>query len=136
MFWSRSKRRIARKRYKPEEIVAKLRLVDVLVSQVQPVVDAVRSIGVTVVTYYRWRPEFGGPETDGVKRMTRSGNPAPSAGGEVRRGYAANARSASFLLHFHGSSSSSRNAGWAARRLPYREAFLRALAIDRPLDRK
>src|SRR5215218_6090008 len=49
-----------RKRHKPEEIVAKLRQVDVLVSQGQSVADAVRSIGVTEVTYYRWRQEFGG----------------------------------------------------------------------------
>jgi len=60
---------MARKRYKPEEIVAKLRQVDVLVSQGQSVVDAVRSIGVTDVTYYRGRSEFGGLKTDQVKRM-------------------------------------------------------------------
>ncbi len=60
---------MARKRYKPEEIVAKLRQVDVLVSQGQSVVDAVRSIGVTDVTYYRWRSEFGGLKADQVKRM-------------------------------------------------------------------
>ena len=60
---------MARKRYKPEEIVAKLRQVDVLVSQGQSVVDAVRSIGVNDVTYYRWRSEFGGLKTDQVKRM-------------------------------------------------------------------
>ena len=60
---------MARKRYRPEEIVAKLRQVDVLVSQGQSVADAVRSIGVTDVTYYRWRSEFGGLKTDQVKRM-------------------------------------------------------------------
>ena len=58
-----------RKRHKPEEIVAKLRRVDVLVSQGQSVADAVRGIGVTEVTYYRWRQEFGGLKTDQVKRM-------------------------------------------------------------------
>ena len=42
-----------RKRHKPEEIVAKLRQVDVPTSQGQPVADAIRSIGVTEVTYYR-----------------------------------------------------------------------------------
>jgi len=65
------KRRTAmpRKRHKPEEIVAKLRRVDVLVSQGQSVADAVRAIGVTEVTYYRWRQEFGGLKTDQVKRM-------------------------------------------------------------------
>jgi putative transposase len=41
-----------RKRHHPEEIVAKLRQVDVLMSQGQSVADAVRSIGVTEVTYY------------------------------------------------------------------------------------
>jgi transposase-like protein len=58
-----------RKRHKPEEIVAKLRQVDVLTSQGQPVADAVRSIGVTEVTYYRWRQEFGGLKSDQVRRL-------------------------------------------------------------------
>lgn len=58
-----------KKRHKPEEIVAKLRQVDVLVSQGKPVADAIRSIGVTEVSYYRWRREFGGLKTDQVKRM-------------------------------------------------------------------
>ena len=38
---------MVRKRHKPEEIVAKLRQVDVLVSQGRSVADAIRSIGVT-----------------------------------------------------------------------------------------
>ena len=58
-----------RKGHKPEEIVAKLRQADVLRSQGQSVADAVRAIGVTEVTYYRWRQEFGGLKTDQVKRM-------------------------------------------------------------------
>jgi putative transposase len=58
-----------RKRHKPEEIVAKLRQVDVLVSQGQSVADAVRAIGVTEVTYYRWRQEFGGLKTEQIKRL-------------------------------------------------------------------
>ena len=57
------------KKHKPEEIVAKLRQVDVLVSQGQSVADAVRSIGVTEVTYYRWRQEFGGLKLDQVRRL-------------------------------------------------------------------
>jgi transposase len=43
------------KKHKPEEIVAKLRQVDMLVSQGQSVPEAVRSIGVTQFSYYRWR---------------------------------------------------------------------------------
>ena len=58
-----------KKRHKPEEIVAKLRQVDVLVSQGQSVADAIRSIGVSELTYYRWRKEFGGLKTDQVKRL-------------------------------------------------------------------
>ncbi len=57
------------KRHKPEEIVAKLRQVDVLTSQGQSVADAVRAIGVTEVTYYRWRQEYGGLKSDQVRRM-------------------------------------------------------------------
>lgn len=57
------------KKHKPEEIVSKLRQVDVLVSQGQSVAEAVRSIGVTPFTYYRWRKEFGGLRTDQVKRL-------------------------------------------------------------------
>src|SRR6516164_242470 len=60
---------MARKRYKPEEIVAKLRQVDVLVSQGQNMVDAIRQIGVSEVTYYRWRQEFGGLKIEQVKRL-------------------------------------------------------------------
>ena len=57
------------KKHKPEEIVAKLRQVDVLTSQGTPIADAVRSIGVTEVTYYRWRNEYGGLKCDQVKRL-------------------------------------------------------------------
>jgi len=58
-----------RKSYKPEEIVAKLRQVDVLTSQGQSVAEAIRSIGVSEVTYYRWRQEFGGLKSDQIKRL-------------------------------------------------------------------
>jgi putative transposase len=56
-------------RHNPEEVVAKLRQVDVLTSQGTPIVDAIRSIGVTEVTYYRWRNEYGGLKSDQVKRL-------------------------------------------------------------------
>ena len=58
-----------RKRHKPEEIVAKLRQVDVLASQGKTVADAIRAIGVTEVTYYRWRQEFGGLKSGQVKKL-------------------------------------------------------------------
>ena len=58
-----------KKTYKPEEIVAKLRQADVLIAQGSKIADVVRTIGVTQVTYYRWRREFGGLQLDQVKRM-------------------------------------------------------------------
>jgi putative transposase len=60
---------MARKRHTAEEIVVKLRQVDVLTAQGQPVAEAIRTIGVTEVTYYRWRNEYGGLKGDQVKRL-------------------------------------------------------------------
>jgi putative transposase len=57
------------KRHKPEEIVSKLRQVDVLTGQGSTVADAVRQICVTEYTYYRWRKEYGGLQTNQVKRI-------------------------------------------------------------------
>ena len=57
------------KAHTPEEIVSKLRQVEVLVGQGKTVADAVRAIGVTEPTYYRWRTEFGGLKLDQVKRL-------------------------------------------------------------------
>ena len=58
-----------RKRHKAEEIVTKLRQVEVLTAQGRTVAEAIRSIGVTEVTYYRWRTEYGGLKGDQVKRL-------------------------------------------------------------------
>ena len=58
---------MARKRFKPEEIVAKLRQVEVLQGQGSSVGDAIRQIGVTEVTYHRWRREYGGMKTDQLR---------------------------------------------------------------------
>jgi transposase-like protein len=60
---------MAQKKHKPEEIVARLRQVDVLPSQGRPVAEAIRSIGVTAFACYRWRKEFGGLKSDQVKRL-------------------------------------------------------------------
>ena len=60
---------MAKKLHKPEEIVSKLRQVDVLHSQGVSMADAIRQIGVTEVTYYRWRKEYGGMKTDQLKRL-------------------------------------------------------------------
>ncbi len=60
---------MSQKKDKPEEIVAKLRQVDGLVSQGRSVSEAVCAIGVTPFTYYRWRKKFGGLKGDQVERL-------------------------------------------------------------------
>ena len=60
---------MARKNYKPEEIVTKLRQVDVLHGQGMSMVDAIRQIGVSEVSYYRWRKEYGGMKAEQLKRL-------------------------------------------------------------------
>ena len=60
---------MARKRHKPEEIVAKLRQVDVLTAQGQSIAEAAKTIAVTETTYFRWRAEYGGMKSDQVKRL-------------------------------------------------------------------
>ena len=59
---------MARVRYKPEEIVAKMRQVDVLTGQGKSISEAVRTIGVTDTTFFRWRAEYGGMKSDQVRR--------------------------------------------------------------------
>jgi transposase len=60
---------MARKHHKPEEIVAKLRQVEVLLAQGKSAAEATRTLGVTEQTYYRWRAEYGGLKLDQVKRL-------------------------------------------------------------------
>ena len=50
-------------RHKPEEIVTKLRQVEVLVGQEMARIDAIRQIGITEQTYYRWCKQYGGMGT-------------------------------------------------------------------------
>jgi putative transposase len=58
-----------KKRYRPEEIISKLREADVLISQGKKVVEVIKAIGVTEVTYYRWRQEYGGMSVPQAKRL-------------------------------------------------------------------
>ena len=58
-------------REKPEDIVLKLRQVEVLQGQGKPLADAVRQIGVTAQTYYRWRKEYGGMSRDQLMKRLK-----------------------------------------------------------------
>lgn len=60
---------MARKRHTPEQIITKLREVEVALSRGQSVANAVKQIGVTEQTYYRWRSEYGGLSLAQVKRL-------------------------------------------------------------------
>ena len=62
---------MANKRPKPEEIVIKLRQVDILVGQGRSRIDAIREVGMVEQTYYRWRKQYGGMGTDQVKELKR-----------------------------------------------------------------
>ena len=62
---------MANKRPKPEEIVSKLRQVEVLMGQGMSRLDAIRQIGVVEQTYYRWRKKYGGMGVDRLKELKR-----------------------------------------------------------------
>lgn len=57
------------KKHKPEEIIGKLRQVEVLTAQGKSIAEAVKTIAVTETTYFRWRQEYGGMKSDQVRRL-------------------------------------------------------------------
>lgn len=62
---------MATKRHRPEDIVTKLRQIEVLVGQGMSRIDAIREIRITEQTYYRWRKQYGGMGTDQLKELKR-----------------------------------------------------------------
>jgi transposase-like protein len=58
-----------RKKYRPEEIITKLREADVLISQGQTVASVIKALGISDVTYYRWRKDYGGMRTSQLKKL-------------------------------------------------------------------
>ncbi len=60
---------MARKTFKPEQIINKLREAEVLISQGSTIGAASRQIGVTEQTYYRWRREYGGMGVEQARRL-------------------------------------------------------------------
>ena len=57
------------KKHKPEEIIGKLREVEIVLAQGASTAEAWRRIAVSEQTYYRWRKEYGGLKTDQARRM-------------------------------------------------------------------
>lgn len=60
---------MGRKTYRPEEIINKLRGVEILLSQGSTVGEASKKIGLTEQTYYRWRKEYGGMRVEQARRL-------------------------------------------------------------------
>ena len=60
---------MGRKRHTPEQIIRKLREAEVELAKGQTTLDAVRKLGITEQTYYRWRKEYGGLRMDQAKRL-------------------------------------------------------------------
>jgi transposase len=60
---------MSKKRYRPEEIVSKLREADILISQGKSVAQAIKTLKVSEVTYYRWRKEYTGMSVSQAKRL-------------------------------------------------------------------
>ncbi len=58
-----------KKKYRPEEIITKLREADILISQGQTVASVIKTLGVSDVTYYRWRKDYGGMRTSQLKKL-------------------------------------------------------------------
>jgi transposase-like protein len=56
-----------KKGYRPDEVITKLREADILISQGRTVAEAIKALGVSDVTYYRWRQEYGGMSTSQAK---------------------------------------------------------------------
>lgn len=57
------------KKHKPEEIIGKLREVEIVLAQGASTAEACRRIAVSEQAYYRWRKEYGGLKTDQARRM-------------------------------------------------------------------
>ena len=60
---------MAKRRYRPEEIITKLREAEVLLAQGVKVAEVVKAIGIHEITYYRWRKEFGGMKVSQARRL-------------------------------------------------------------------
>ncbi len=58
-----------RKGFRAEEIIAKLREADVLLGRGKKVAEVVKALGVSEVTYYRWRQEYGGMSVSQARRL-------------------------------------------------------------------
>ena len=69
---------MAKKRFSPEQVVAKLRQIELLTAGGKSLPQACEEAGITDATYYRWRKEYGGLKASQAKRMKEPWNPLPA----------------------------------------------------------
>ena len=60
---------MAKKNYTTEQIIVKLREVELFCGQGKTIAEAVRQAEISEQTYYRWRREYGGMSTSEAKRL-------------------------------------------------------------------
>lgn len=60
---------MSKKRYSSEQIIAKLREVEIMLSKGSTIGEASKKIGVTEQTYYRWRKQYGGMKVEQARRL-------------------------------------------------------------------
>ena len=60
---------MGRKNYTAEQIIVKLRTIEVLCGQGKTIAEAVRQEEITEQTYYRWRNQYGGMNTSDAKKL-------------------------------------------------------------------
>jgi len=58
-----------KKTFTPEQVVAKLRQIEVMINQGKGIVQACRDTGISDISFYRWRKEYGGLQVDQAKRL-------------------------------------------------------------------
>ena len=66
-----------RKRYTAEQIIGHLREAEIRTSEGKTIAEAVRELGISEQTYYRWRKQYGGMEVNQARRLSANETPAP-----------------------------------------------------------
>ena len=79
---------MGRKRHTAEEIINSLRQAEIMLSQGNTAREAVRQIGITEQTYYRWRKEYAGMDTSQAQRLKDLDLVFPGCKGGIRGGTA------------------------------------------------
>jgi putative transposase len=60
---------MGKSKFSAEQIIGKLHEADVLQSQGKTITEITRQLGISDMTYYKWRKEYGGLRIDQAKRL-------------------------------------------------------------------